>query len=234
MELKFYDKVVTNNTDVAEGNPISRVRANINGAELNAHLQTGYMYGACVLTGLKAGTNAFERIGRKVTVKSLQLHGKVSCNSTKEEHDQIPFSFWVILDTQANGQYPTTADFFVADSGGGATTPAGNSYQLPTNLMGNIANQQRYRVLARKDWVAVPQIIWTEMGNLTSQTVTKNLGIYLPNLNLVIEYGSTEGAIGEIKSNNLILCWTCNKKFANTTENYYDVDIKSRIRYTDA
>lgn len=88
------------------------------------------------ITQMAGGTDVNQRVGRKITVKSLHVKGDVSLGAGATPQDV--FHIWVILDTQANGAYATVSDIFNT-----AGTYIGQA-------MRNLSNSSRFKILAHR------------------------------------------------------------------------------------
>lgn len=234
VEYKYFDKTCSNQMGdgPADSETKSFIRAGNNGALANGTLSTGYFFGIqSLFTGLSCGTYPWNRIGRKVSVKSLQLKGKFSFNSPKNEIDQVPFRIWLFLDKQCNGQPASIGDLFVFNNGEDATPIPAATYNLAVNANQNPANSGRFVLIDTQEFTARPQ---AGVAANNVQSVTWSYNVFKKWAGLDVEYGGTTGALTEIKSNNLLVIFATSKKNAVTAEAYYDLSIKMRIRFTDA
>lgn len=160
-----------------------------------------------LLVGLAQGTAATQRIGRKFTVKSIQMRhlinfvpgaGAVGTDMAK----------WVLVhDRQANGASPANTDVFSASNVG-------------QDLL-NLDNSKRFRVLATG--TEYFQAAAGVSGAYDSQV--RNIDFF-KKLNIRVEMNSTAGAITEIKDNNLLL-------FFGSTNNLCTLTGNARIRFYD-
>lgn len=226
-ELKFYDRHITMSNQVS-GNQMGFYVDN-GGIALNANpMVRGYWYWNSLLTNLVAGTNAFERIGRKVVIKSLliKLHAAVYNPDVDHKSDTSPLlRVMVINDKQANGALAAPADILCNPSGAAGSNGLNTPY-LVTALPA-IANRQRFQILYDK----VHRI--ATVSTAPHVTGNKLITIY-KRLKLPIEYGGTVGAISEIKSNNLILAIGFTSETGNGTDNSNCVVVGDyRLRYDD-
>jgi len=161
------------------------------------------------------GTTGSTRIGRKVTLTDINLHGHAGSGSTNDvETAPVPIQVKVavVLDRQANGAVPAATDIWT-------TSTSVNSFL-------NLANKGRFKILymwnetlhptagagagdAENDWAGELKIInWSKK------------------VKIPIEFDSTTGAITEVKSNNITI-WTCASSAVGS------VTLTSRVRYTD-
>ena len=138
------------------------------------------------------GTGQSQRIGRRATLKSMwwrfQYHLPSWSASTPTEGDN--FRIVVYLDRQANGATATQADLF--------------GTQTEIRGMWNLANKDRFEILWDKIWnlnystaVYVPAKSQIHMGGkFWNETFFKKLDVPL-------EFDGVNGAMTEIKSNNI-------------------------------
>jgi len=132
------------------------------------------------------GVTESTRVGRKATIKSIQLRmnlravpaaGATYANSTY---------LYVVLDKQANGAAAAVTDIFTTNSLGEA--------------MLNMANSSRFTIL--KKWV----MDWNPAAGATGAYNNAARHIeWFHKCNIPLEYSSTTGALTELKSNNVFL-----------------------------
>lgn len=101
-----------------------------------------------LVTPIAQGTEMYQRTGRKVKLRSIQLKGEVSLadpgSGATAPSEAYPIRFAIVYDDQPNGTLPSVADMFQAlDSS--ATT-----YNWPFAPI-NLNNRDRFKIL--KDWV---------------------------------------------------------------------------------
>ena len=161
------------------------------------------------LNVIPQGTGESQRVGRKVNIKNIYLHGNIllpSSNQVAATTDT--FRMIVFIDKQANGATAAVLDLL--------TTANINSFR-------NLANQERFVVLKDKFY----DINASTVSNATTTTGDTQYHIKMyKKLDLPIEYSGAAGTIGEIKSNNLVML--CISEGGNVGFNY-----TMRIRYTD-
>ena len=241
-ELKFYDRALAgqnpggagniNNTDTvvymrcAGATPI-----NSNYLEMGKIYSTGTL-----LDYLKCDNTGYTRIGRKIVIKSLLMDLLVTV--TNNNVNGIGFKAWLVLDKQCNGEYewgnnflsqPAGAPAQVTGGAGGAGTPI--TYYWNTQLP-SIANRQRFQIL--KEWR------WTMQATVANGANGANVGEtckwlkHYQRMNLPIEYGGTTGAIGEIKSNNLIFLISGTETPYTDSSATFTIGGSVRIRFNDS
>jgi len=185
---------------------------------------------------LPAGTGASERVGRKVTLKSVNLKlGMLMGDSTSSLDSTEVYRVILCVDRQANGNSALITDVLEAPS----------TYQS----FANMNNCERFKILRDKTYTinrgtaATPIASYTELpgaaatpngGGFTAPASTlfwaearKDVEMYIP-LEMDVEYSGATGAIGEVRSNNLRM-FIIPQHSGGTTL----VTWSSRIRYSD-
>jgi len=104
-----------------------------------------------LLNNIDQGTDLFQRVGRKISGKSIQLRGFVRypVATTGGGNNSDLYRVMVIYDTRPNGQDPTISEIF-SDANNAAVT-TGLSFI-------NLNNRDRFRVIMNKT-MTPPQII---------------------------------------------------------------------------
>jgi hypothetical protein len=177
----------------------------LSGASSQIQLPSSLNSGA-LLVGLAQGTTANTRTGRKILVKKVQVVANVTFAGGATSSDV--FKWWLVLDKQANGAYPTSvSDIWAAEFVG--------------EELRNLDTSSRYKIMAagQMEFASGAGVA----GAYDSQV--KMLNIELP-CNLLVEMSSTAGAITEIKNNNILLC-------SGSLNDACTVSGSSRIRFYD-
>lgn len=159
------------------------------------------------LIAIAAGTGESQRIGRKITVRSINLRftGVLTSSAVPAQTDD---GLRVVLyhDKQANGAAATVTDIL--------ETAAYLSFN-------NLSNKNRFRILMDK----TVDISATAAFSAASLQHGKTKSWYMK-CNIPVEYSSVTGALSEIRSNNLgILVISDNGQV--------DFNSQVRIRYSD-
>lgn len=169
---------------------------------------TGEVPATGQLVLIPQGVTESQRVGRKCTIRSIQLKMSLLFNPAAGGGFCQTF-IYLVLDKQANG---------AAAAATAVLTSTGFNTALP-----NLNNSGRFKIL--KVWV----------HNHVSQAgvdgayndVLKHIAYY-KSCNIPIEYDSTAGAITEIRSNNVFLL-----AGAFGTDDTVTVDGVCRVRYLD-
>lgn len=162
-ELKFFDTALSFNVDSTPEVPAT--------GQLNL---------------IPQGVTESTRVGRKCTIKSIQIRATLLNTPGAAATDSGTTYMWLILDKQCNGAAAAFTDVF---------TNVGVQAALP-----NIANSERFVIL--KKWTMTFE---PKAGVSTAFNTSRRELDYYRKCNIPIEFSSTTGAITEIKSNNLFL-----------------------------
>ncbi len=153
------------------------------------------------------GVTESTRVGRKCTITRINFRAFLILSSGTAQSSEL-YRIMLVMDKQANGAPATIVDILeTADE----------------KSFNNLANSQRFMVL--KDWYGAMNKL-TDVGtNINS--VQKVLTFY-KSVNIPVEFSSTTGAIGEIRSNNLLLLGI------SSTGTTISISHTTRIRFTDS
>lgn len=162
------------------------------------------------------GAGAQQRIGRKICLKSLFMrwHFKEALASNTDVLGGGA-RILVLLDTQANGAYPTDGNVFGGTSGSSSAATTGGIDQAMR--LQDIENSQRFRVLMDKivmvsspsgvnfNTAADPGVVST---GVFRQTKSKYYSKYLKLPNIEIEMGGDKANITLCKTNcvHILVC----------------------------
>lgn len=222
VELKFYDRYVIQTGETTTQVPWIKAGS----ADIDANLLSNQVYILPLVTGIKTGANAYERVGRKITVRSILLDLGFSGILTNAFNKAFTAKLWLVHDKQANGQIFTGSNVFQTALGGDGLNGPTAGVDLVTQLS-NIPNKSRFNILKEVTMTFTPQI---DGANLK-----KHVRIY-KKCNMDIEYSAGTGAIGEIKSNNIgcLFAFTTEDFAVNEANVRMRVMGSTRIRYLDA
>lgn len=170
---------------------------------------TGEVPATGQLVLIPQGATESSRVGRSCLVTSLYIRGVAIFDPAAAADAATIGYIYVVVDTQCNGAAAAATD--VLDS-------ADFSIAMP-----NLNNSQRFRILKRITLVMNPGSGATGAYN----TVVKPFQCYVK-MSLPVEYSSTTGAIGEIRSNNLFLL-----AGATQSDDLISVTGQARVRYYD-
>lgn len=148
-----------------------------------------------LLNGCVAGSQNYQRIGRKINLKSLQIHGKINVADNNVAAG-VTVRLLIVFDKQSNGAAPTYSDIIKSQS----ITPATSSTVFD---MVNLDNRDRFEIIR--------DLYYTLGGIDTTATQTWAASPLLTNVNLYIKLGNREtvynagtaGSVGDIQSGAL-------------------------------
>ncbi len=172
--------------------------------------------GAVVPTAIiiPQGVTESQRVGRKCTIRSINWRYQL----TLPEQDAVAspaasdsIRMIVFIDKQANGATATATDILESDSW--------KSFR-------NLANSGRFTILMDKVHnLNYPTLASDGAGVVSSASYTEDHMFY-KTCNIPIEYSSTTGAIGEIRSNNISI-------FTMSSNGVCGFSSKWRVRFSD-
>lgn len=222
-ELKFTDWESTKTTYTGDPDPTYDTK--LSGGPVRLEHSTA----AVSLTSIAVGTGPNQRIGRKVMLVSLDIEAMVwpinesiGALSNKLMNDML--NFCVVLDTQTNGAYPNAIDIFKL---------SGTS---STMCKPNLFNSTRFKILK---WKRKPVNFRVDTsGAIHYATITSDPHIK-SRVNLNIPSTFTEDQPGQnianIRDNSVhIFAWLTNQNNAGLFKPVCEINVLSRLRFTDA
>ena len=173
-----------------------------------------------LLNGCVPGSQNFNRIGRKIFMRSLQIRGDVSLTDTTAGKGAV-FRMVIVYDKQANGSAPTWANIMTSQNIAGTT--ASDVY-----AMVNLDNRDRFVIL--RDKLYVPG----EIDATAGQSYAIGPGViilneYIPLKLETIYNAGTAGTIGDITSGSLYCFWIANAANASGVTAH----VAFRVRFED-
>lgn len=175
------------------------------------------------LVEVSQGTGESQRIGRKITVKSIHLKGYVLLPGGKENT--------VLNDFGWEGAYDRIRVIVYLDKQTNGTSATIGSVIEGSTLVGfrNLSNTQRYNILYDRTTSLSASNAAHEVGSLSNETAwgpqCKSLS-WNKQCNIPIEYSDVNGTLSELRSNNIGVMVISNGGYAQ-------VHYKCRIRYSD-
>ncbi len=137
------------------------------------------------------GVTEVQRIGRKCTLKSINWRyqiGLPEVDAQADPSDSDTVRVIMYLDKQCNGAAAAVTDIMESAD-----------YQSFRNL----ANSGRFQILVDKCHTLNHITLASDNAGVVSQAIMNRDGSFYKKVNIPIEFNSTTGAIGEIRSNNL-------------------------------
>lgn len=171
---------------------------------------TGEVPATGQLVLIPQGVTESTRVGRKCTIKSIQARWNLNFVPAAAATAAGAYTIYVILDKQCNGAAAAVTDVF---TGTGQTSD-----------FRNLANSSRFQIL--KVW---NRVITSQAGATTAYNNNFHHIEFYKKCNIPIEYSSTTGAIGEIKSNNIFLVAGC----TGGIDDLITVTGNVRVRFSD-
>jgi len=163
-----------------------------------------------LLNGLTQGTTSSTRIGRRVTVKSIEW--RFNC-STSTLTNWTSNRFMIVVDTQANAATPAFTDIY--DS-------------LSPSTLRNVSNMPRFKVLYDSDEFIMIGNLSTSPGN---DLIARAFKGYL-RVNIPVQYNvGTAGTIADIQTNAIYFVAVGNSSASTTNTDVFNSQV--RVRYTD-
>ncbi len=161
------------------------------------------------LLTIAQGTNAGNRIGRQITLKSIMVKWSMKLPSTASMTQTVDHCrVMIIQDKQCNGALPTVGNVLL---------------QTDFLSFNNLDNKRRFRTLMDRqyDFQSAAGIAGPVTGeDMISDTFYKKVS-------MPIEYSSTSGVIAEVRSNNIFILLI-------STDGLISFDAKVRFRFSDS
>lgn len=163
------------------------------------------------LANVVQGTEPFQRIGRSVTIRSVEIKLNVQgiWAPTAANPFATPISYRVdlVLDKQANGALPAGADIYDTSIG---QVDVCNRFQ-------NLYNSDRFVIIKRWEGDLNPSGFPSAIGAATASRMDMSRDLkFKKRMNAKMEFSGNTGANAEIRSNNLLLVYSCSTQVAAT------------------
>lgn len=159
-----------------------------------------------LLATIAQGASVNQRVGKKIMLKSIQIRGGISVNTTATTNDT---SILIVYDRRPTGALPAITDVLVA---------------ADANAFNNDANSGRFKIVRRIDTVLT--------GNSTTPTTgleSVNVTEYIPLKGLPCNFKAAgTGAIGDIEEGALYLI-TVGSRAAGTTAAAFSAGFRTRF-----
>lgn len=163
-----------------------------------------------LLNGLVPGNSASQRVGNKVTIRSLEMRARVQTIAATGVEQ---FCRWfIVLDRQANGAAPAAiTDILTANS---------------VIALRNLENRKRFKIIVDKAFPMGATSVST--GTVCSRMYKVYIKFRRP---ILVEFNNgVAGTIADIVSNAIHFCTLGNVVAGNTDAN---LQTTVRLRYTD-
>lgn len=171
---------------------------------------TGEVPATGQLNLIPQGVTESTRVGRKATVKSIQIRGTMTYVPATDTFGTAAAFIYLVLDKQANGAAAAITDVLTTN--------------VMTSAMINMANSERFVIL--KKW-RIPFVSGAGVSAAYGRVI-KNWEFY-KKCNIPLEFSSTTGAITELKSNNIFFLAGAD----GNADDEINVSATTRIRFSD-
>lgn len=164
------------------------------------------------LVSIPGNSTMTGRIGRRVTIKSVNCRYWVEKLATSDTNASDSITIMLIQDKQCNEAYPEYPDLFTDET------------KYDTQM--NVVNEQRFIVLYRKVF-DIRCGGGAQAG--TEAFFANNLisGEFTVNMDIIIDYKGVSASVSQITSNNLMI-------FACSARALSNITWRTRIRFTDS
>ncbi len=176
-----------------------------------------------VLLTIVQGVEESQRIGRKITIKSIMFH--MSYCVLDVENATAPIKgarirTVVYIDRQTNKATTTTLDLWEDDD---------------LFSFRNLTNSKRFKILHDKVTPLNERTLTENTDNLYSMTGFEvSHDIYITGLNLHVEYTGSTGTVGQRTGNNIGIIHVLEDAAAANSRIEVEVSGNCRVRYSDA
>jgi len=160
----------------------------------------------------------YQRVGRKITLKSLQIRGLLLPSDDTTADQQI--RMLIVFDKQSNGAAPTWGDVIKSQNISGTTSS--------THMdMVNLDNRDRFEIIRDRTWsITKRDTTATQAFSGSPTTICVNEFIKLGDRQTVYNAG-TAGTVGDIQSGSLYFFMISNN--ANASGTNFDVAFRTRF-----
>jgi len=171
---------------------------------------------------IRTGSSFFNRIGRKILLKSVHLKGEIQAAGATPVHQFV--RIMVIYDKQTNGVLPAIADILTAyDQAGAATTAVTDGR--------NLDKRDRFITLMDKMSAAPGADPAGTVVNTDQLSTYVERFIKVPNLPTQYQADSVPAVIGDIATGGLYLVTFGENAVGATSHNFAG---SVRLRYSDS
>lgn len=198
--------------------PQTRLRHQMQGIEEKKVIDTAAVNHNCDTTGLVSlingvaqGSDFNNRIGRKVTIKSVQLRGHFT--SQDGEVADCYCRLLIVYDRQPNGALPSVTDVLTASTS--------------VSFM-NLNNRERFVILAEHSIALADKSSLVAGDQWRGSPTTASVDIYRK-VDLPVIFDGTGATIGDIQTGSLFVLSIGDQ----VTNNAYNCALTTRVRFVD-
>lgn len=185
-----------------------------------------------LLNGIQEGTSFFNRVGRRIEMKSLHFVGNLDTTGNAAGVDDY-IRIMIIYDQQPTGTNPASTEFLQdVDNAGTLTTTSYSGLNLNFRDRFTILMDHRIGV-ARDGGSSTDGVTEIAGGSTTENSNTSQFNRYIRMRGLLTQYKQTANpaAIGDITTGALYL-FTLGKIAVGTAG--YNLAFKTRLRFADS
>lgn len=177
-----------------------------------------------LMNGIAAGSDYSQRLGRKVTIKSIYLLLNVHYvdGAAQDAPQGHTCRMWIVLDTQANGTTPTFNSMFAS-----ATSVSTTMNNLDQRMRFKILKDMRF-TLPPYDGTGATAFAKT-LGTFTGSKVFK----IFKKVRIPVIYNATGGSIGSISTNAIHLVFASQANGNGNVLSNVAWDLSYRLRFVD-
>ncbi|AEF58776.1 coat protein [Mosquito VEM virus SDRBAJ] len=147
---------------------------------------TGEVPATGQLNLIPQGVTESTRVGRSCILKSIQIKGRLRFDPGAAADSSTIAYLYLVQDSQCNGAAAAVTDVLTSATMAGAIV--------------NMDNSQRFRILKKWTWA-----LNSASGVSTAYNTVDRAIDYYRKCHIPLDFSSTTGAIGEIRSNNVFL-----------------------------
>lgn len=183
-----------------------------------------------LLNGLINGSGFYNRIGRKVSLKSVRVRGQIYPDNDTADGTSQYFRIIILYDKQPNQAFPPITDILATFNNAGAPTTTAYSFL-------NITNSDRFVILRDTPFHISDNALtglYNQDANVMDYKNKGNYDEYIDLKNVETGYSNTStGAIGDIQTGALYMVLYGTAPAATANENVYRFNFTARLRFWD-
>lgn len=184
-----------------------------------------------MLNGIQEGTSFFNRVGRKIMMKSLRFTASIYMNGTQQATAGDYARVMLIYDRQPNGNYPAIGDILAdVDNAGNVTTNSQSGLNMNNSERFQVLRDHRFGQIGPDTGAALTNASLLIGQGLTEKSFLLDYFIKLKDIQTHYKSTSNPAVIGDITTGSLLLVTLGANVVANAQ---WSMSWKSRVRFTD-